>query len=221
RRRFAAGLGVLTLVGSAALVLAVSHVVGIVFGYLVIWAVIIPVSALIGLGLVPFPVRFSVPFSVRHRSAAPHRSGPPVRVARPALATLALLAAVVLTVRVSRLPSLGSVSDQHVEQLTTLVVPALDQHGTVFVGDDGAGSRTTRLVDAEEFIGLVDQLDVRGYRPTVNHLWKAEFGPGYLSSGEDGQQIRLSTWTPASPAQPGYRGRVGDIAVAVADAGRT
>ncbi len=52
RSRFAAGLGILSLVGFAAMVLSVSHVVGEVFGYLVVWAVAVPVAGLIGVGMV-------------------------------------------------------------------------------------------------------------------------------------------------------------------------
>jgi hypothetical protein len=83
------------------------------------------------------------------------------------------------------------------------------------VGDAGAGTPETRLIDTEEFIGLVNQLDELGYRPKVNDFWRVQFGPGYLATGREERRIGLSTWTPVSLGEPGYRGRVGDIAVTV------
>ena len=50
RVRFAAGIGLLSLAGYGALIVAVTHVVGFVFGYLVVWAVALPVAACIGVG---------------------------------------------------------------------------------------------------------------------------------------------------------------------------
>ena len=86
---------------------------------------------------------------------------------------------------------------------------------TAVVGDNGAGTLNTRLIDTEEFIGLVNQLDQGGFHPKVNHVWKPEFGPGYLTTNHDQRQIQLYTWTPASPSKPGYVGRAGDIAAVV------
>ena len=51
RLRFAAGLGALGLVGLAATVVAADRVVGPIYGYLVVWAVAIPVAVLIGVGM--------------------------------------------------------------------------------------------------------------------------------------------------------------------------
>ncbi len=210
RRRFAAGLGSLTLIGCVTTVVAVSHVVGFVFGYLVIWAVVIPVGALIGSGLLPRPLRWS---TAGHRSSSPAR---PVLLLQLGLCTLAVVAGVVLTVRVVALPDLRTVSDPRVEHLFSLVAPSLDPRGTVFVGDNGAGTQLTGLLDTEEFIGLVNQLDAHGYHPRVNHLWRAQFGPGYVAPASSApRQVQLYTWAPTSSRLPGYAGRVGDMAVVV------
>jgi hypothetical protein len=88
----------------------------------------------------------------------------------------------------------------------------------VVVGDAGAGTTDTKLLDTEEFIGLVNALDRAGYRPTVNTFWNAQFGPGYLADGTEPHQVGLSTWTPSSPSLPGYVGQVGDMAVTVTSA---
>jgi hypothetical protein len=83
----------------------------------------------------------------------------------------------------------------------------------VAVGDAGAGTTDTRLLDLERFIGVVNELDRQGYRPKVNHLWRAQFGPGFESTGHEPASFVLETWTPASPGSPGYLGQVGDMAL--------
>jgi len=209
RARFAAAIGVLSLVGAASMVVAVTHVVGIVFGYLVIWAITVPVAALIGVGM------------VRPLARSPSGSGLPVTAVpgvRIAACAVGVIVSVVLCVRVASLPSLDAVSNPHVGALASLVRPELARSASVFVGDAGAGTATTRLLDTEEFIGLVNRLDQLGYHPKVNDFWKAQFGPGYHGTGKEVRQVELSTWTSDSPAQPGYLGRVGDMAVTVTTA---
>jgi len=212
RNRFAAGLGGLSLVGFAAMVVAVSHVVGEVYGYLVVWAVAVPIAAVIGVGMVRLPRAKSA------RRRTPAMSRPTVRVAA---CLIGVLASVVLCVRAAAIPPLASVSDPEVGKLVSLVVPALDGSRTVFVNDSGAGvTPDAKIIDVERFIGLVNQLDQRGYGPTVNRLWRAEFGPGFEAVGTEDHSIELRTWSPASPRVPGYLGRVGDLAVTVSRSDR-
>ncbi len=206
RVRFAVGIGLLSLAGYGALVVAVTHVVGLVFGYLVVWGVALPVAAFIGVGMVRAPLtrgRFR-----RH----PVTSTIGFRVG---LAVVAVAAGVLLCVRVLAIPPLGRVSDPDVGRLASLVTPHLDPHGRVAVGDGGAGTAKTQLLDTEEFIGLVNLLDQDGYHPTVNHFWRAQFGPGYEEDGTEDHQVMLTTWTRSSHSQPGYLGRIGDMAVTV------
>jgi len=198
--RFAWGLGGLTLVGWVAAVVAVTHVVGFVFGYLVVWAVVLPVAALIGLGTLPVPLG---------------RAASGLRVA---LCAVAVVAGVLACVRVAAIPPLARAGDSHVTRLAALVEPHLPPGTRVAVGDAGAGTTDTQLLDTEEFIGLVNALDRAGYRPAVNTFWKAQFGPGYLADGTEPRQVGLFTWTPASPSRPGYVGQVGDMAVTVTNA---
>ncbi len=200
RARFAAGIGVMVLVGSIASVVAVAHVVGFVFGYLVLWVVVLPIAALIGIGMVQLRVG-----AVR------------VGAVRVGLCALGIVTGVILCVRVLAIPPLAQAADPHVGRLAALVEPHLVPGGRVMVGDAGAGTTGTQLLDTEEFIGLVNVLDQRGRHPTVNAFWRAEFGPGYLSDGHEDRVVGLSTWTPASPGRPGYVGRVGDMAVTVTD----
>jgi hypothetical protein len=208
RNRFACGLAGFGLIGSVTVVVSVTHVVGHVFGYLVIWAVVLPVAILIGAGMVRTPLI---------RAAGDRRWISPSGV-RYALTGLAVVSCVLFGIRVLSIPPLSKVSNAPVQRLTTLVTPKLPAGGPIFVGDNGAGNGRAKIIDLEEFIGLVNQLDVAGYQPRVNPFWKAEFGPGYLANGHKRRVILLSTWKPSSLRAPGYVGRVGDIAVTVTDA---
>jgi len=194
------GLGALTLLGCVAAVVAVTHVVGFIFGYLVIWAVVLPVAALIGVGTVRLP------------------PGRPAAGLRVGLCVVAVAVGAVACARVVAIPPLARAGDPHVARLADLVAPHLPAGTRVAVGDAGAGTADTQLLDTEEFIGLVNALDRAGYRPTVSPFWKAQFGPGYVSDGTEPRRVGLSTWTAASPSVPGYVGRVGDMAVTVTDA---
>jgi hypothetical protein len=205
RNRFAAGLGGLSLVGFVAMVVAVSRVVGDVYGYLVVWAIAVPLAALIGAGMVQWS-----PLTAARR---PFTSLPQVRVAA---CLVAVVASVVLCVRVVAIPSLGSASDPQVGRLGSLALPSLGGKGPVFVNDGGAGTGlASRLLDVEKFVGLVNLLDQEGYQPKVNRFWSAQFGPGFEATGKEKRAIELDTWTPKSPDVPGYLGRVGDLAVTV------
>jgi hypothetical protein len=213
RLRFAAGIGLLSLAGYGALIVGVTRVVGFVFGYLVVWAVALPVSACIGVGMLRAPLGGGLYRRRPVTSTLGFRIG---------LAVVALAAGVLLCVRVVAIPPLERVSDPDVGRLAALVTPHLDPHGRVAVGDGGAGTAQTQLLDTEEFIGLVDLLDQGGYHPAVNHFWRAQFGPGYQEDGTEDHQVLLTTWTRSSPLRPGYLGRIGDMAVTVTGrAGRT
>ena len=146
-------------------------------------------------------------------------SGPEAAVTgvRVALAAVAVVVVIVTCTRVAAIPSLDHAGDPRVGQLAALVVPRVAPGQRIAVGDAGAGTVDTRLLDTEEFIGLVDLLDRSGYRPTVNDFWKAQFGPGFRTDGTEPRVVGLSTWTPRSPELRGYVGHVGDMAVTVTD----
>jgi hypothetical protein len=203
RLRFATGLGALSLVGCVATVLAVTHVIGLVFGYLVAWEIAMPIAGLIGLGM----ARWNWPALIPG-----HRSSLSTVTMRLALGGVAVLVGVVLAVRVSSLPALSTVSDPTVARLDSLVTPALRHQQSVFVGDNGV---QPLLLGVEQFIGLVNQLDQQGYHPRVNTAWKAQFGTGYLATGREAASIELSPWSDRATRLPGYAGRVGNIAVTI------
>jgi hypothetical protein len=201
RNLFAAGLAALGLVGCVVTGVAVTRVTGSVYGYLVVWAVALPVSVPIGLGLLRPP---------------PLLHG--ARGIRVVLCIVGAAACGVATARVLEIPPLTTVSDPQVARLVALVAPDITRDGTVFVGDNAAGTSGaggTRLLDVERFIGLINRLDQDGYHPVVSPFWKAQFGPGYLSNGHERWVVQVATWRPTSPGLPGYRGRVGDMSVVV------
>lgn len=198
---FATGLGALGLIGCVTTGAAVTRVTGPVFGYLVIWAVALPIAALIGLGMLHGPSRLGR--NSRLRLAA---------------CVVGLVVCGITTARVTSIPPLAAVSDPEVGRLVDLVSPVVSRDGMIFVGDNGAGSGGlggTRLLDVERFIGLVNRLDQDGYHPVVSPFWKAQFGPGYLSTGDERWVVQLATWRTTSPGLTGYRGRVGDMSVVV------
>jgi hypothetical protein len=211
RNRFALGIGLVVLAGSAATVVSAIHVVGYIFGYLLIWAVVLPVAALISPGLL------AVPNSCYRWSSVSPRPMTTSSVLRVALCTVAVGICILALVRVASIPPLARASDPTVGRLAELVTPYLKPDGQVFVGDAGAGTVNTKLLDTEEFIGLVNLLDQNGYHPTVNHVWRTEFGPGYRTTGKESRQINLATWEPTSLTLPGYLGKAGDMSVTVTD----
>ncbi|MDA8341455.1 MAG: hypothetical protein M0007_04455 [Actinomycetota bacterium] len=203
KNRVATGLAALGLIGCLVAGAAVTRVVGFVFGYLVIWAIALPIAILIAVGLLEFPIRLRG-----------------TRVLRLLLCTVGIVIAGVAATRTAAMPPLSTVSDPQVGQLVSLVTPAVGRNGTVYVDDANAGAggpNWIQLIDIERFIGLVNRLDQGGYHPVVGPSWKSEFGPGYLTNGHDTWVVRLTTWQPSSLELPGYRGKVGDMSVVVDD----
>jgi len=203
RRRFAFGAGLVTLVGCVATVVAVTHVVGVLYGYLVVWVSVLPVAVLIGVGTVRLPARVS-------------REGT-VRNLRIGLCGLAVVVAFVACFRVAEIPPLARAGDPSVGRIVELAAPHLDPGQQVAVGDGGAGTGLAGLINFERFIGVVNLLDRDGYHPTIRKNWSVEFGPGYVDDSPQPRTIGLTSWTPSSSSLPGYVGRAGDIAVTVTD----
>ncbi len=205
RRPFAAALGAQVMVGWVVSGIAVSRITGFVTGYLVLWAVVVPVAAAASLGTVPW-----ASLARRLRRSPVVREGSARAVTSVAAAAVTLVAGTALTVQVLRLPPLSAASSPVVARLVAVVTPALRRDQAVYVGVDW-----DNLVAVEEFIGLVDELDARGYHPRVSPFWTVQFGHAYVGSGTGMTTVSLSRWTPASPREHGYRGRAGGFAVVV------
>jgi hypothetical protein len=210
RSRFGAALGVLVVVGTAAVVVGTTHVIGHLYGYLVMWAVVLPVVALVAVGGVRWPGAWSERMARRVGAAA----------VRLGLVVVVAVVSVAAVTRVATMPPLSVASDPEVAQLVALVTPHLRRGEPVAVNDGRAGtSPDDVLINIERFFGLIDVLDRDGYEPKVNKFWLVEVGPGSFDNGTAPHSILLSTWTPASAARLGYVGRVGDMAVFVVDRG--
>jgi hypothetical protein len=218
RSPFAFALGAQVVLGWFVSGLAVSRITGFVTGYLVLWAVVVPVTAAISLAVLPWGSG-QRRFWTTPTSGDPTAPRPPPGhgVARAggtgavlAAAAVALVAGTALTVQAIRLPPLSAASSPVVARLVAVVTPELRSGQAVYVGVDWAD-----LVAVEEFIGLVDELDARGYHPRVSPFWTVQFGTAYVGSGTGMTTVSLSQWTPASRHEPGYLGHAGGFAVAV------
>jgi hypothetical protein len=199
--RYAAGLCAAALLGLATLVIALTRVVGTLFGYLVLWALGLVAAGVLGLGL------------VLGRALLGSVSTKATRGLGGLLVALCLVASVGLVVHIAGAPSLASVGDPQVARLATMVSQAVPPGSSVAVNDDGAGGPANRLEDLWRFFGLFDWLDDHGYHPTVNAFWRSQLGQRYLSTGHESWTVVLQSWSPPSVSMLGYRGRVGDMAV--------
>lgn len=199
--RVATGLGAVSLVALCGLLLGASHIVGFAFGYLVIWACVLPIAAALSMALLPLPIL--VRSTERRRGARGVTSG------------LAVLAGVAMLLGVMALPPVSASSDPQVAALTRLVEASVPRGAVVEIEDAGAGTATTQLLDVERFLGLVNQLDKAGYQPKVNAFWRPQLGPSFLAGEGVTSVVTLSTWSPTSTSTAGYVGRVGDMAVSV------
>ena len=223
RRPFAVALGAQVVLGWVVSGVAVSRITGFVTGYLVLWAVVVPVAAAASLATLPWADDASRRLRERlsgsrpalsahgHGRAGAGGAGAGGAGAAFAAAAVALVSGTALTVQAARLPPLSAASSPVVARLTAVVTPELRRGQAVYVGVDWAD-----LVAVEEFIGLVDELDARGYHPRVSPFWTVQFGRAYVGSGTGMTTVSLSQWTPGARREPGYLGRVGGFAVAVA-----
>ena len=128
RRRFTVGVAGLCLLSCLAAVVAVLHAVGYDYGYLVIWAVVLPVLALVGVGTLPTPRAGTVVRRVR--------PGGPVRRRRRRRRGRVRAGGGRPTARPGRRSAVGRLAD--------LVEPHLVPGGPVAVGDAGAGTAPHR-----------------------------------------------------------------------------
>jgi hypothetical protein len=203
--RLATALGVLVVVGSLAAVVGAVHVIGLLFGYLVVWAVVLPAAALVAIGLARLP-----PAWTRWLLVVVGRSA-----IRLGLILVVVLVSATAVARVVTMPSLSRASDPEVGRLAALVTPYLRPGQSVAIDDARAGAPSDLLFDLERYFGLANLLDREGYHPKVIPIWTVELGPGYLETGHETRMVLLTAWTTASPSDTGYAGRVGDIAVQV------
>lgn len=199
RRRFAVGLGILGLLGTAVLLASFLRVVGFIYGYLSIWAVVVPLVGILSVAMLSTPSAL--------------RGEPARRIAIGLLLLGSVAASLGFALRAATTPPVTAASDPQVAAMAAMVASRLSPGELIEVDDAGAGTKDTQLLDTERFIGLVNELDRRGYSPRVISFWQAQFGDGYLVDGSERRKVVLETWTSSSGDRSGYVGRAGDIAV--------
>jgi len=221
RNRLACALGAASLLGFVVCILAVTRIVGAVYGYLVLWEIGMPVLGLIGLGsaLLDTGARADSPAPrIRASARAPQalRITQGLRGWRPSAGTLvsglaAVTFSVVLCVQMADLPPLRAASDPTVEKAWQLVGPHLPRSTEqVYLRDAGVD-----LYGLFTFFGLFDELQVRGFNPRVNPFLQTEVGPLYLSEGREPFQIVLYPPSPAVTRMAGYVGHTPDAGIVI------
>jgi hypothetical protein len=182
RNLFAAGLAAASMVGMGAAVFAATHVVGVIYPYLMTWATYLLVPAWLAAGWLVLQLAADALASQRaHRSAGRHASveprGPRWPWVRPVLSGLAavvlLVPAAVLSYQlVTQRPGAHDNGDGAVAQLTAFARSTL--------GSSAAARSPLVEIDSGSSwpvaAGLIWQLEREGLHPRVQPLWGFMFG---------------------------------------------
>ncbi|MHB8439667.1 MAG: hypothetical protein ACYDD4_10955 [Acidimicrobiales bacterium] len=184
RAWFGVAAGAIGLLGFAVMTLAVTRIVGGLWGYLVIWSVAVAAVALVGIGSV-------LPWKVVT-----------LRVACVALASVAGIACCVRMAEMSP----GAVSDPDLAAAWHDLAPHLGRDG----GPVDVVPASTDLLGTGTFIGVVVQLAEHGDHPVVPPPWANVFGSGSVSYGRRAR-LRLTLYPP-SPAIERMAGYIGHTA---------
>jgi hypothetical protein len=225
RRRFAAHLGIASLIGFVVVLWSVTRIVGGVYGYLIVWEIAVPTLALMGLGIALFGTRDGAD---QNETAVLHlwlRRLPAV-----ALIALAGVVTIALSIEMLHLPSLQQASDPDVAAVWRDVAPHLSaSDGPILVQDVGtiAPGSTPGVLQWQnlpgEFtrFGLVNELDARGFQPRVDPFWRTQVGTRLVSNGHEPVRIILYQLSSTVEHIPGYVGRAGRFDVAIVRTGTT
>lgn len=189
RQPFAASLGVLSLVGLLASIVAVTRIVGGVMGYLILWELAVPVAGLVGLGVAILAPRSPV------SGSEPQRRSLAQTLAGTGAAAGALAVAAVLTFQVARL---AYPPEDHfgaeVASAWRLASPHLaNRHETVLVN----------MIGSPQFAvgaGLVDRLAGLGFTARVPAVWSVQFGLSAVIHGAPQATILLEPPSARHPA---------------------
>lgn len=201
RRWFAFGLSLTTLVGLAVAVIAVERIVGPIGDYLAFWMELLPVPAVVALGVLAVEGR-------QHRAAAPGPGdeGSPTGtrwwrlVLAWAMAAILVLPVGLVGWQLERGSALvDSPGNLEIPQLTGFTVAHLRQasgtHVLVVIGNADRWPEAT---------GLVLQLSQDGYHPTVQPAWGFMFTARYVAGSATQAQVVLTDGVPGAP--PGASG---------------
>jgi hypothetical protein len=228
RHRFGTALAAGSVVGFAVGTYSATRIAGPVWGYLMLWELGLPLLAMVSLGTAAekalvgrnrsAPTRLDQVALLEDNDGPDHRTQRTRPLAMPLRRPLAVLTITIsllvcgaLSYRMSAIPSLSAVSAREVQRSVAVVMRHLQPSaGPVLVQNAGLS-----FYDTFNFIGLVNELDVRGYRPKVSAFWKVQFGPSYLATGREHLTIVLQPWSIGATRKAGYLGRAGDMALRV------
>lgn len=197
RHTFAAALGLATLLMLALGLVSTTRVVGPIYGYLLVWMMLLPATLVIslvasGLALAPAQGR---------------------RAASAAVGAISIVAIGGLSWSAVRVPSLASQRNPAVQALTAAVEPQLpaDHDAPVVVG--------IRTYSAWIPVsGLIDQLIAGGRHPTVQEYWISRFNED-LRRTNRAEAAEIDVWLARDPQAPADGQRVGDLVVTVGPVG--
>lgn len=198
RRWFAFGLGLTTLVGLVVSVISVERIVGPIGNYLAFWMALVPVPAVVGIGVLAVEAvsrRDSVDSPTE--ATEPPPTAPRWRVGLGwALAIVLLLPVVGVAGQLARGSALvDSEGNLEIAQLTGFTVahlrPSPARDVLVVMGN------ADRWPEAS---GLVLQLTEDGYHPTVTPTWGFMFTPRYVAGPAPQAQVVLTDATGTTAA---------------------
>jgi hypothetical protein len=200
RRRFAAVLGLVSLVGFGVMVVSLTRSVGPIFAYIALPELALPIAALIGVGVALLPQ--STAGSPGPGEHIRRRADTPLGGLR-GLSALAVVMTVLFCARIAHERPLTATSSKDVAAITHDVSARLRPSGQpIYVAEKGPYNALT----VTAFNGLFDELQARGYHPRAapSLLWLV--GPQYVSRGHERVQVLLYPPTEDVQSQPGYVG---------------
>ncbi|HEX3839536.1 MAG TPA: hypothetical protein VHU85_01980 [Acidimicrobiales bacterium] len=195
RRWFAFGLGFTTLVGLAVSVIAVERIVGPIGNYLGFWMQLVPVPAVVAIGVLTVEARQPRPAPADSPTDSPTVSPVWWRVGIGwALAVVLVLPMVGVAGQLGRGSALvDSTGNPEIAQLTGFTTAHLKLSSArdvlVVMGN------ADRWPEAS---GLVLQLSNDGYHPTVTPTWGFMFTPRYVAGSAPQAQVVLTDGTGTS-----------------------
>jgi hypothetical protein len=207
---FATTLGLLSLVGFAVVIVSVTRIVGPIHGYRVVFEIVLPVAALVGVGVALLGMD-AASVQSRRRPPNPHSESASQSVLG-VLVVLAVLGALLHAARIDDEPSLQSHSFNELATVWKDVSAHLQPSSHhVYV----ANVASSTVWGSAIFLGLFDELQAQGYHPRVSRIYEHLVGPRYVSSGDE--PIRVALYGPSTSIErmPGYVGHTRDVDIVI------
>ena len=184
-------LGAASLLGLVVSTYAVARIYGPIYTYEVQWAVVVPVLAVISLGVAVFRVE----------------SG---KIAKIALSIVSIALLLGFSTQMTRL-SLARVSDSDAAGAWNLVAPHLPKKKeAVYLNYLGPSDQYDML------FGLMDELDARGFRPRVGSQGLHAVGATFVTNHSEPLTIAMFKSQSRIERTSGFVGRIFDVDIVVA-----